>query len=143
MRVKDVMTEKVKTVGPDKTVKEAAKEMERYKIGSLIVTDGYGRILGIISERDIIGKAVASDKNSNEIKVKEIMKEKVISVTKEETLESAANIMIEKGIKTLPVVEGGVVTGIVTATDLISSEKHLLERVLKFVRERKRRLVNN
>lgn len=129
MLVKEVMHRSVKTVRPEDTVRDAAKIMNQYRIGSLVVVSGTGEVVGILTERDILTNVVAVGKVADEVKISEIMTPNIITITPDKTLEEAANIMTENKIKKLPVVHEGRLIGIVTATDLMAYEKDLVEKI--------------
>jgi CBS domain-containing protein len=129
MLVKEVMSRDVKTIRPVDTIKQAAILMNENRIGSLIVVSGTGELKGIVTERDILMDVVAEGKDSNVVKVEEIMTKELITIPPDKTLEEAADLMTEKKIKKLPVVYQGKLVGIVTATDLVSYEKELVEKV--------------
>jgi CBS domain-containing protein len=129
MLVKEVMIKDVKTVRPTETIKEAAAMMNENRFGSLIVVSGTGKIEGIVTERDILTDVVAEGKDSNSVRVEDIMTKDLVIISPDKTLEEAADLMTEKKIKKLPVVEGGKLIGIVTATDLIAYEKDLIEKI--------------
>jgi len=129
MLVKEVMNRNVKTARSTDTVKDAAKIMTENRIGSLVVVSGTGEVIGIVTERDIMSKVVAFGRNADEVKIEEIMSKNIITISPNNTLEDAANIMTSKKIKKLPVVEDGGLIGIVTATDLISYEKELIGKI--------------
>lgn len=129
MLVKEVMNRDVKTVRSTDTVKEAAKLMTEKKIGSLVVVSGMGEVIGIITEKDVISKIVVFGRNADEVKVEEIMSKNIITASPNNTLEEAANLMTEKKIKKLPVVEDGSLVGIITASDLIAYEKELIGKI--------------
>ena len=138
MLVGEVMNKQVKTCRPDDTVRDAAQQMNKSHIGSLVIIDGRGIVIGIITERDILAKVVAEGLRSNDVKVKDIMTKEVIEIEKKSTLEDAAQIMTENHIKKLPVVEKGRLVGIVTATDLIMYEHSLIEKVSTLLQTGKR-----
>ena len=129
MLVRDAMTKGVRTVRPDITVMEAAKEMNKYRIGSLIVVSGIGKVEGIVTERDILKGVTAEGKSATDVKVSDIMTTKVVAISSEITLEEAADIMTKYKIKKLPVIEQGRLVGIITSADLISYEKNLIEKI--------------
>ena len=129
MKVIEVMNKAVKVIRPDSTVKEAAVIMNQYKIGSVVVVSLKGELEGIITERDILEDIVAQGKNSEEVKVEEIMTKKkdMKIVSPNADLDDAAEIMTENKIRKLPVVHGGKLIGIVTASDLIAFEEKMIE----------------
>ncbi len=133
MLVKEIMTTNVKTIRPEDTVKKLAEEMVKYKIGALVVVSGSGEVVGIATERDIIGDIVLQEKSPEELKVQDIMTKDLITVNPSNTLEEAADVMVNHHIKKLPVIEGGRLIGIVTATDLISYENKLVEKIAHLI----------
>ena len=129
MLVKEAMSKVVRTMRPDATVKEAAQEMNKYRVGSLIVISGIGKLEGILTERDILRGVTAEGLRSSEVRVSEIMTRKVVVVSSDTSLEEAADVMTKYKIKKLPVMEEGSLVGIITSTDLISYEKNLIEKI--------------
>ncbi len=132
MLVKDAMIKKVIITKPDSTVREAAKIMTKYRIGSLLVVDNE-KLVGIVTELDIIWKVVAGDLDPNTTLVKDIMTKKVIAIKSNRTLEDATHVMMEKKIKKLPVLEGKKLVGIITCTDLVSVQPKLIEALAKLM----------
>ena len=126
MIVSEIMNTDVKTIGKDATIQEAAALMSEHSIGSLIVVVD-SRVIGIITERDILKKVVAEGKDSSDTKVKDAMTEEVIMIRPETEIEDAAEIMMEKKIKKLPVVSQNSLIGIVTATDLCAASPKIIE----------------
>jgi CBS domain-containing protein len=128
MLVKDVMNADVKTVDADATIQEAAQLMSRHRVGCLIVTKD-SRLMGIITEDDILRKVVAEAKNASKGTVKDYMTKDVIMVSPSDDIETAIQIMLDKKIKKLPVVSGNRLIGIVTTTDICTAEPELIKKV--------------
>ena len=128
MLVKEVMIKEVKTARPDTTVKEAAEVMNSHRIGPLVVVSPAGKIVGIMTERNVI-ELVATGRNSEETKVEEIMTKEVITIGPDATLEEAASLMTDKKVRKLPVIDNGRLVGIITASDLVAHERELIEKV--------------
>ncbi|MCJ7646970.1 MAG: CBS domain-containing protein, partial [Candidatus Lokiarchaeota archaeon] len=131
----EIMIVNVVTTTPETTLYEAAKMMGEKHIGSLIVMK-YNTAVGIITERDmlreVVDKGIALEKDwlvggvsIKEVKVEKIMSYPLISISLKSKLKEAAQIMIEKKIRRLAVIESGNVVGIITASDLI---RRLLEK---------------
>lgn len=116
--VRDVMTRGVKTIRPDDTVLEAVLKMNKFHIGSLVVTNN-GRPIGIITERDILAKVVEPCMDPASVRVKDVMSKPVITIEPNAAVEEAARIMVRARIKKLPVVEGNKLLGIITTTDIV------------------------
>ncbi len=125
--VKDIMNSEVKTVDIDDPVSKAATMMRQFRIGSVLVMGGK-HIKGIVTAEDIVYKYVAEKRGE---KVSEIMTRDPISIEPSKKLEEAARIMTEKKIKKLPVVEGGRLVGILTASDIVKVEPALHDVLLE------------
>jgi CBS domain-containing protein len=109
-------------------VRDAAKRMKENKVGCLLVVDG-PRLAGIVTEDDIISKVVVEGKPPQTTPVEEIMVKEVVHISSQSTLEEAAELMTEKKIKKLPVVDSKRLVGILTATDIVAAEPKLMERL--------------
>jgi CBS domain-containing protein len=128
MQVKQAMTKNVLVTNPTFSIRSAAKVMAEQRVGSLVVQEN-NKIVGIITELDIIWKVVANDKDPNTTTVGEIMSKKVITIRADQTIEEASALMVENKIKKLPVIEGDKLVGIITATDLISVQPKMIEEL--------------
>lgn len=122
MEIEDIMVNKVITVEPTATVKEAARLMNKYEIGCLIVVNK-GKVLGIMTERDLLKKVVELPRNPARIKVQEIMSKRLVAGTRKMEIPDAARLMLSKKIKKLPIVEDGKLVGLITLTD-IADDSH-------------------
>lgn len=120
MVARDIMTKDIITVSPATTVKNLAKILIRNQISGAPVADKKGKILGIVSEADIVGKKGKQ--------VKDIMSPRVIEVTEETPVEEIASLMTTHKVKRLPVMRGEKLVGIVSRADIvgaIASGKHI------------------
>jgi CBS domain-containing protein len=116
--VKEIMRHDILvTAKPDEKVIDAVEKMAKYKVGSVVIIDD-GKVLGIITERDIIN-FVASKKDLNE-KLEFYMTKAPITIYFDENLEKAIQIMKEKNIRHLPVVnKEGKLIGMISSRDII------------------------
>lgn len=127
MLVKERMSRPVITVNPTMPIQEAQKLMIEERARRFPVVDQRGRLVGIVSERDLL-QASPSDATSlsiwevnyliSKITVDEVMTRKVITITEDTPLEEAARIMADHKIGGLPVVRASEVVGMITETDL-------------------------
>ena len=115
--LKSVMSTKVETVKPKQPVRLALNKMVRRNIGSIIVVDG-GRPVGIVTERDISRKLAKGLKNLN-TQVMRIMARNLIVASPDTTIQAAFGLMLEHGIRRIPVVDDGKLVGVVTERDLL------------------------
>lgn len=130
MIIKDWMTKDVITVDPEASMMRAAKLMKEKGIRRLPVVDDKGKLVGILSDRDVKeaspSKATTLDVHElyyllSEIKVKDIMSTKLITISPEESVEKAAILMMDHKIGGLPVVDkAGKLVGVITQTDVFN-----------------------
>ena len=131
--VRDIMARNVKTVRTDDTVLEAVSKMNKFRIGSVIVTNN-GRPVGIITERNILQRIVEPGLDPAVVRAKDIMSSPLITVDPNAAVEEAAQIMARKQIKKLPVVENDKVVGIISTSDIVRTsptQLGILEELLR------------
>jgi CBS domain-containing protein len=120
--ISDILQHKGATtwsIGPETTVFEAIQLMADKNIGALLVTDK-DKLVGIISERDYTRKVALKGKSSRELKVREILSGKVLSVAPAHTIEECMRLMTEHRVRHLPVLDGGKIAGVVSIGDLVN-----------------------
>jgi CBS domain-containing protein len=115
-QLRDIMTEDVLTVAPEDTLGEVATKMVERGVGSVVVAD-FGRIIGVLTERDIM-RAVAARTHSSDARVREWMTADPITATADMSVEDAAKTMFDHGFRHLPIVEGERAVGIVSIRDV-------------------------
>ncbi len=115
--VDEVMVKQVNTIDEDVNVVEAAKRMEKSKCGCLLVTKG-GIGLGIVTERDLVRKVLAIGVDASKVLIKDVMSTPLITIPPSSTLEDAARLMSQYGIRRLPVAKDRVINGLITASDI-------------------------
>lgn len=118
MFVKEVMKKDIKTTTSESLVLDAAKLMAERNIGCLIVVDD--TLKGIVTERDVLIKLVAKDRDPKEVRIKEIMTKNVITISPDKDIQEACDLMAKHRIKRLPVTFGNEVVGIITSTDVVA-----------------------
>lgn len=118
------------SVSPDTVIRNAISKMAEKSAGTALVMDG-NRLVGIFSERDIIRKVYLKDKCGKATKVSEIMSTELTTVKPETTLENCMELMTEKRIRHLPVLDGGQVVGIVSIGDIVKFMVQEKEFVIK------------
>ncbi|MFH0831294.1 MAG: CBS domain-containing protein [archaeon] len=118
MKVRDVMG-KPYIVSPETTILEAAKIMAEKDVTTLFVVEKQ-KVIGIITDMDVIKRCVVQNKKAGEMNAKEIMTSKLITVEADDNIEYAVNVMQENKIRRMPVVSKGRFIGIIT-TDYISA----------------------
>ncbi len=130
--LKDIMVRKVITIEPAKTAMDAAKLMADNNISSVLVMDG-NKIVGIVTERDLVRKVCANDIPSSKVSILSVMSSPVITAESDLPIEAAVQRMFNNRIRRLPVVEDGMLVGIVTISDIAKHmrTKWLIERIFE------------
>lgn len=119
IQVRDLMSSPVITVTQKETMDEVAKIMSKNNFGSTVVTGSKEKILGIITERDIVTRLTAMNRLPSEVQVEEVMSHPVITIAPDKDIKEAAKSMKEHRIRRLVVVERGKIIGIITSRDIL------------------------
>ena len=120
-QVRDYMSMRVVSVDDSDSVYNAADIIIKNNIGCVVVTR-YGDVVGIVTKGDILKNALLKSKDPVETKIKEIMTKSPITVEASESLEQAAKLMTEKNVTKLPVLDEGILVGVISASDIIRAE---------------------
>jgi CBS domain-containing protein len=107
------------SIGPEATVFEAIQLMADKNVGSLLVKDG-DKLVGIITERDYTRKVALKGKSSRQLKVNEILTEKVLYVSPNHSVDECLRLMTDHRVRHLPVLDGGKIAGVVSIGDLVN-----------------------
>jgi CBS domain-containing protein len=111
------MTKPVLRIDEDSTAQQAAEVMGRKHVGALLVTKRED-VVGIITERDILSKIIATQDSLEETGVKEVMSKSLVTVDRDATGEDAIRAMVENDVRRLPVTENDRIIGIFTTSDV-------------------------
>lgn len=125
-KVIDAMTKSPITISPDISVQECAELMKSKNVGSLLVMEDKN-LVGIITEQDIVRKAVAPNKNLVETNAKNIMAVNISTIEPHVDLFEAISSMAQLDIRHLPVIDDGEFVGLLTAKDILKIEPALFE----------------
>ena len=118
MQVRDGMSSVVLTVGPDHTLRQAAKLMSKRNVGAAVVQDPEGEGPGILTERDIL-HSIAKDEDASEERVADHLTAELVFASPEWSLEEAAVAMIHGGFRHLVVIEAGEPIGVLSVRDVV------------------------
>ena len=135
MQTKEIMKEEVRLIHPERTLVEAAKKMQQFDIGALPVVDD-GKVVGMITDRDILIRAVAEGGNPNETKTGDVMTKDVVTAYDDQDVNEAGKLMKENQIRRLVILNrNNEISGMLSLGDLATaaldrSEKgEVLEKV--------------
>lgn len=126
MEIKDIMTQSVVTVDPEESVEVAARTMTQYNIGALPVCSG-GKLCGMLTDRDIVTRCMASGRQPSGTRVKQVMTEQVTSVRPDMETGVAAHLMGRLQVRRLPVVQDGKLCGMVSLGDMAVREETVID----------------
>ena len=118
MRVKECMSSNVIKVEPDEKISQVANLMKENDIGCIPVCDKENKVVGFITDRDIVIRCVANNENCSNTKVSEVMQKHIIKTTADTDIEEATRVMKENQIRRLPVIDNGKIVGVLSIGDL-------------------------
>ncbi len=138
-KVREILKSKggaVFSVEPHITVYQAIEQMCERNIGGLLIVE-HEKLVGIFTERDYARKLILKGKSSKETKISELMTSNPITVTPHSTIDECMNIMTEKRIRHLPVVEGDKLVGVISIGDvvrqIIIDQKSIIEHLENYI----------
>jgi CBS domain-containing protein len=119
--VRDVMTKNPRAVEPSTTLVDAARNMRDENVGPLPIVDD-GRVVGMLTDRDIVVRAIADGRDPSSTTVGEIASRELVTVDPDQSLDEAARLMAQHQVRRLPVVEeDGRLAGIVAQADVATA----------------------
>jgi len=126
--VRDILQIKghvVYTVNPESSVYEALETLESKNLGSLVVLEECGKLDGIFTERDYARKVILKGRSSKETRVMDIMTESPVFVTPDNKIDYCMQLMTDKHIRHLPVLDDNELVGLISIGDLV---KHIIDK---------------
>lgn len=119
MKIRQVMTSPAIRISPEESVEVAARTLARYNIGALPVCASDGRLCGMVTDRDLVTRCLASGGRPGQTTVKQVMTGTVVAVGPDMEAKEAARLMGKRQIRRLPVVQNERLCGMVSLGDLI------------------------
>lgn len=113
-----LMRRKIEKIDREDSLLTAATHMANQRIGALLVTQA-GAVTGIVTERDLVQKAMAQNQDPGQVRVGSLMTQSIIDIDINRTVHDASDLMAKKGIRHLPVTENHTIVGILSVRDLI------------------------
>jgi len=135
MKIREVMTRAVESVRPDQTLQEAAAKMKSLDVGPMPVTEG-DRLVGMLTDRDIVVRAVADGRDARTTKVRDAMTSDVVCCKEDDDVEDAATKMKDRQIRRIVVVDAQQrLAGIVSLADIAvnTSDEKMSGRIVEEV----------
>jgi len=126
MEIKDIMTRSVVSIHPNESVEVAARTMTQYNIGALPVCAN-GKLCGVITDRDIVTRCLAANRLPSNTQVRQVMTQQVTTAEPNMEIGVAAHLMGRKQIRRLPVVENGILCGMVSLGDMAIHEETAID----------------
>ncbi|EOR07826.1 CBS domain-containing protein [Acinetobacter genomosp. 15BJ] len=134
--IKNKAVQSIFTISPDATVLEAIKIMAEKGVGALVVAENE-TVVGIFSERDYTRKIALMERSSNNTPVSDIMTSKVISVGLNHTVEECLNLMTDRHLRHLPVLDQEMLVGFISIGDLVKAamddQRILIEQLQQYI----------
>ena len=118
MKVRDLMTSPVIGIHPEESVEVAARKLANYNVGVLPVCEDRGQVCGMVTDRDLVTRCMASERPVERMRVRDVMTGRVISAAPDMETGAAAHLMGREQIRRLPVVENGTLCGMVSLGDI-------------------------
>lgn len=135
VKVADAMTKSPVFVAPSTTVYDVAKHMLKKKVGCVLVKD-QNRLLGIITEKDLVERVLAKNKSQKKVKAKDIMTAHMHIIDPSQDLHEAMIKMNKASVRRLPVVRNNRLIGLLTMKDILAIEPQLFDLALEKIRVR-------
>jgi CBS domain-containing protein len=137
--IRDVLSEKgtaIRSIGPDETVYEAIRQMAEHGIGALLVVEN-GKPVGLLSERDYSRKVILRGLRSRETPVRAIMSSPLLTISPDASVQHGLEMMTEKYIRHIPVMDRSGVVGMVSIGDLVKAvirdQQSLIEQLESYI----------
>lgn len=130
MKVRDIMTARVVATPTDTTIAAVARRMRDESVGSVLITDDAGNLLGIVTDRQITHTVVADGTDPHVARVGDYMFTDFVPLEPDMDILQAVRLQREQAMRRLPVVENGVPVGIVSVSDIAAFAKELIDLVL-------------
>jgi CBS domain-containing protein len=125
--VRDIMNSPVVSASPNDTIHDIAKKMKEENIGSIVIIEK-DKPVGIVTDWDIVTRAIVNDSKPSQVKAKDVMKE-IYTIESEESITEAARLLRKHNIKRLGVVYKNRLVGIISSSDVIAVTPDLVEIV--------------
>ena len=125
MNIASILAKKggqVYTIRPEQTVRQALATLAERNVGALVAVDGSGRVVGILSERDVV-RRLARDENALSLAVEALMTKSVITGLPQDDLGTVGRTMTDRRFRHMPILENGRLVGVVSLGDIVKAQR--------------------
>ena len=137
MQCREIMRERVATLPPDASLTEAAQRMKEFGCGMLPICSTDGRVVGVLTDRDIVVRACAEGRSLDQTRVAEVMTRELVTCDASDSVQAAEDLLISHFKARILVTEAGRLAGVISLTDLAQNEEPLrLARIVRHVSSR-------
>lgn len=119
------------TISAEASVAQAAVKMQESQVGCLLALSRTGKVCGIITERDIVNKVVATGDSPQVVRVEDVMNKSVISCAPNTPADEAHRLMADHRIRHLPIIEHGVPIGMISSRDLLAHQLSVMQAMVQ------------
>lgn len=116
--VRELMTPDPITLSAYDTVSDAARVMRERDVGSILITDLSDRLCGIVTDRDLVVRAIALGRNPDRTPLQDVYSEAIAELHPDDSVDNAIRLMAKKGVRRVPVVDGTHAVGVLSLGDL-------------------------
>jgi CBS domain-containing protein len=127
MQVKDLMNPSVVSIEPGSSAALASRLISRHNVGALPVCAGDGKLRGIVTDRDIVLRCIAAEEDPSQTAVRDIMTRGCATISPQADCRMATQLMSDRQVRRLPVVEDGRLVGMLSLADLARSRQYDME----------------
>jgi len=138
MKVKDILQHKgtdVHTISPDATMQQVMETLIERRIGSLVVCNDNGNLLGIITERDVLRECTQHGEQVKSTRVREVMTTQLIVATPDDDVQYVMSIMTHNRVRHLPILVGHRLFGLISIGDVVKAQLEATEFENRYLRE--------
>ena len=138
MKVRDILQIKgsqVHSIGPDQSVFDAVTVLMEHRIGALLVRDGTGAVVGVISERDVLRECLRRSTALGDIAVRDAMTRDLIVCVLDDDIGYAMSVVTKNRVRHLPVMDGNGVAGMISIGDLVKASLDEVQYENRYLRD--------
>jgi CBS domain-containing protein len=117
-KVREVMTSHPVTLSSDASLIEAAKRMRDNDIGDVLIVEADGRLRGIVTDRDMVVRGLADERDARSTTIGDVCSPDLVAVGADEDADRAVQLMRERAVRRIPVVDGGQLVGVISLGDM-------------------------